>query len=68
MSGWGAGTVLVVDKRENYFNIVGEAGNTINNTLYEVFADSLLPIDIEVDLKQIEYDWDPIGAVYHDPD
>ena len=47
---------------------MGGAGDTINNKLYKVFADSLLSIDIEVDMEQIEYDGVPIGKVYHVPD
>ena len=66
MSRWRTGSALVVDNRENDFNTAGWAGNNINNTLYEVFADSVLFIDIEVDMKQIEYDGEPIGAVYND--
>ena len=64
MSRCGTATILVIDKRENYFDIAGGAGKTIN-TLYEVFADSVLFINIEEDPEQIEYDRVPIGAVYH---
>ena len=62
---WGTGSVLVVDNREYDIDKAGGTGNTINNTLYEVFADSVFGVDLEVDMKQIEYDWVPIDAEYN---
>ena len=51
LSKWVTGTVLVTDKIEDDGDIAGGDNNTINNTLYEVFAESVLSIDDEVDME-----------------